>query len=1203
MAGTQNSISSLIAQFLRLQKNALEIINGLNEVATSTNETVSIQILDENGNPTNANIPSYGFVRNEIQRLDSNVQALAGLGANSSTVRNPDGTYSQIFKAQALRDPAPLRNLQVPSTFASKDNWFFESFLSPLLYVSVDVTGQIPDASDRILVKRVIANTTTESQKDFFDLNLKGKNNLSYDSFISQLTAAGIDYFTDEDIIQIPLRKLRYTGSFGVVSYYDDVVSTTDLNGQTVQSTRRNYKLTKITYTDTTTGVVDGKSLNVGDRISTSDGTIYLVTSVNIDESSVQLKRLSGYQPVQIGANTISIYSTDFGPRYVDVNVGYDERQGVFFKTIDDNFNVISSTWSTGIVFWSNELQTLNSSGQLQTLENFYLNQVADIGKVFLDMAKEKKIPAIQSVKPSAPVLDQTNFKVVQINKQLTDSIPSKTATQKISAKSTLKSEISSLDASINQAKLQLNAAKSISQTNTANQESVQTIQANLDSLVDQKSKKVQLYSSVVEDIKATLKDVSQIASTPKYRVRGFWDIPAPIVVPQTGSQNVIQFKVRYRYLSDSGSVQPNEQIQYKDSSGNTKTGTFSNWVEFLTPIRKKSYDASKGIYVWDTENTADGDVANINQLDIPISKGEQVEIQIASISEAGWPDNPATSDFSTSVTIGFPSDLAVDGLSDILDKNSEDAAVVKVQTDLQAQGLPQHLSEQFTENNVTYFHQANNIASGYFNSAGGVISLFDKINELQLQIKNIQNLITLGVGVMEVYLLDGISSLRVQAGQLIQLDAGFYNDIYTSADYGKIATKTYLIQISNNSATPVELSSIVPGGSNTQAPTTSYAEIEGYGTNLRYGGVPISYTTYPKSEVTSNTAIYQEAPFASAQTYGQFVYSRFKNLGFDRNLYLSDSQIPSFNDSYDYQGTVPSTQFFGVDGGVMPLNGSCLIPYDPEATPPSVSGATAASIWNGSYSGSTPVGGGVISEFCIHRSHPALNTGNTPEFIELVKPVYDNTVTGSIVYPYFRHALGFYADAILPEFYMQTQYRVPTVAPSATTQSADRLDSQYPDRMSFYADDEYLVGKYSCGSYLFLGVPETNFLNVDGFSAQSSRLVYEGPANSVNVPLIFQFRAADKLGYIGGWRKLGNLSNVTYAKTIGIDLKQKNRTIFSFDVAVTGKFRNSTLVAPNFGGQVTPPAGSSVNIINLATTGIQNAAQDVGNFIGGLFS
>ena len=131
MGGTQNTISSLVAQFLRLQKNSLEIINGLNEVAVSTNDTVSIEVLDEQGLPKNANIPSYGYLSGEIQRLNNNIKSLAGIGDASSTVRNADGTYSQVFKYQTLKEPPRLTNLSVPSTFGVKDNWFFESFLSP----------------------------------------------------------------------------------------------------------------------------------------------------------------------------------------------------------------------------------------------------------------------------------------------------------------------------------------------------------------------------------------------------------------------------------------------------------------------------------------------------------------------------------------------------------------------------------------------------------------------------------------------------------------------------------------------------------------------------------------------------------------------------------------------------------------------------------------------------------------------------------------------------------------------------------------------------------------------------------------------------------------------------------------------------------------------------------------------------------------
>ena len=435
---------------------------------------------------------------------------------------------------------------------------------------------------------------------------------------------------------------------------------------------------------------------------------------------------------------------------------------------------------------------------------------------------------------------------------------------------------------------------------------------------------------------------------------------------------------------------------------------------------------------------------------------------------------------------------------------------------------------------------------------------------------------------------MDGITSTPINKGQLISIDAGFYNSDYypNPADAGKIASKTYLIQLINNQQSPIELASLVPGGFTSQAPTTVYPELTGYGTNLKYGSVPIAYTNYAKSDVESNQAIFQALPYASTQVYSQFIYGRFKNVGFNRDLYLTDSQIAPFNEAYDYQGQSPAGNIFGLTGGILPYNGSCLIPYDPQNTPALVSGATSASVWLGTFSGITPLGGGVISEFCIATSHPAINAGVTGAYESFVKPSFDNTVVGGIAYPAFRHSLAFFADTNLVGHFSQLPYRTPTLAPGATADISERLDSDYPDRISFFSDDEHLVGKYSCGAYLFLGPPETNFLTVDGFTAQNGKRLFQGSSSAVNIPLVFQFRAADRLNYVGGYRKSGNISNITYVKIMGFDLQQRGQSIFSFDVAVRGQYRNSTLVGPNFGPQITPPAGSNINIIQVIPQG-----------------
>ena len=1190
MAGTNNTISSLIAQFLRLQSNSLEIINGLNEVATSNNESVSIQILDENGLPKTVNIPSYGYMNGEIQRLNNNVKSIAGLGENSATVRNSDGTYSQIYKSKTLKEPESPSGLEVPAAFKVKDNWFFESFLSPLLYVSINVTGKIPENSDRIVVKRIIANTQKEDQKNFFDLNLKGKNDITHDGFISALEGYGISYFTDEDIVSLPLKTVRYVGTFGVLNFIDDLVNQTDSQGNTFQVTVRNYKLTSLNYTDSTSTVTNGETLKNGDTLSTPDGTKYRITSVNISDSTVQLERVSGFQPVLLGTNSLSIAMADFGTRFADVNIGNDERQGIFFKSIDDDFNIVASTWSTGVTFWSSELQTTTTDGTVVDLSTYYKDSVSDFGKLFIGLAKENTVTAVEGLIPNIPSLTGDSFKVVQINKQVTDSTSVKTIDDKLKLKTSIKSEIDSIDQALQQTKLQINNLNS-GRVNGNNSnfstftDQKSSLENNIKTLTEERSKKSELYASLVSEVSTLTKDVPQLLEKPKYRVRGFWPIPDP-KTSGTTNQEVIQFLVRYRYLSDSGASQPSDQIEYTDKDGLKKNAAFSNWVEYKTPERKKIYDNSKGIYVWATEDPSNANSVNINQLDIPITKGEKVEIQIASISEAGWPQNPLTSDFSPSVIVSFPDSLSVNGASDTLIKNNEDSAVVKVQQSLNSQGLPQHLSEQFTDGNVIYYHNSSNIASGFFSAGGSVISLFEKITDLQNQIEVLKSQITNTKGILEVYIVDSTNQkIKVSKGSLISLNAGFYDGIFSSplgGDAGKIASTTYNIQLFNSQTTAVELASTMPGGLSLKVPNViSSTSPVGYNENLRYGQCPISISrSFTIDQVENNTSFRQVSPFASSSSYSQYVYPRFKSVGLNEILYCAvDNNAPildspsaptipgaftsGYDPTYDYSGSLQTN--FSVSG-TYPQNGTSLIPYNPADTPAISAGATSSGVWVGTFSGTTggtPNGGGQISEFCISTSHPYLleigSSYNYTNYDELVKPYASDTK----VYPPFRHTQTFWGDTSLSDSKIQQGYRDPITFSTGPT--ADREDRMYADKLGFSPNDEYLIGKFSCGAYLFLSPVDAAFVQVPGRSALSTISLESGESNAINIPLIFQFRAVDKLAYIGGFRKSGNLSNVTYSKKIGIDIQIKNDDVFSFDVQVTGSYKNETLVSPNF--------------------------------------
>jgi hypothetical protein len=1165
MSNTKNSFSSLIAQFLRLQKNSLEIINKLNDVATSSKDSVEIEFLMDNNTSENIQIPSYGFLKSEINRIDKNVLALSGLEDTTANIRKSDGTVSKIYQANILKDPTSPGSLQVPGTFQARNNWFFESFLNPLLYISIDVENQIPENSEKVYVKRIIANAQTDVQKAYFDTNLKGRNDITDSDYTASLMSQGIQYFTDEQINELELRTIRYIGSFGVLRIFDEETQVTE-NGITSTNTVRKYKINTLKYTDTLATSSDSRTLTKGDTLITSGGTKYEITSIDTTNQTIVLKRLFGFDAIQLGDNSLTIYSNVLSNRTVDVNVGFDERQAVFIKSIDGDFNVASSKYSPGVCFLSNELQ-INTSDGVKTLSEFYSSQVSDFSKIFISSAKENVIPAVYGQTPSAPVVSPGNFKVVKVNAQITDSKESVDFKDKIKIKTSLKNEVGSIDRSIDQTRKQLSELTTTSTGKTPTAE-YKKLNDKIASLSKDKAIRTDLLATTITEINNLTITTPELTEAPKYRVRGFWPIPEPIIDSKTGEQNIVQFNVRYRYLSLTGNSNGTTQIDYVDNNGVQKTGQFTNWTQFTSDLRKKVYDSNTGTYVWQIEDVSDANTVNINQLDIAITKGEKVEIQVQSISEAGWPTNPLTSDWSTSAIVEFPANLVVSvDNGAFVAQNSMDQAVVKVQADLQAKGLDQHLSTQFTSGDKFYAHNSTTIASGFFDGGGKALDLFQKLTQIDNELQSLRALIAKAKGTLGVYIRSGGTSNKINPGSTVNLFAGYYDqliDLSNPSNKGKIATVIYYLELRNEAATPLELSSLIPGGQGVKAPISISGQND-YNNNRKYGETPIQLSGVNSANVLVGTpptpgAFIQASGYQSANAYSQFVYTRYKSVGLDEDLYFT----PPTGLVWDISiGTLDA-------GSQLPINNyGILMPFEQPGAP--AGAGVNPNIWNGAYTASPiPDGNGFLNEFCVHISHPDINDGSATSFFNLVRPSVASG-PGTMSYPAFRHALGFEVDTNITSSITSSSQSLSTQqleyygANPGSTFNAINGDDAYPNKLGFLDSDEFLCGKYSCGSYLFIAPTSHTAVQIEGSTQLAKKTLEFGQENAITVPLIFQMRAQDKLGFIGGWRSAGNLKNITYSKKIGIDIQVKNEDLFSFDVLVTGSYTKTSLVSPAY--------------------------------------
>lgn len=1133
LPSTNNSLTQFLAQLLRIQKNSMEIVGKLSEVTNSDSNAIIINLENERGETQTYEVPGIGFIQNQIDRIDKNFNSLIGQDGRDVIVRMPDGSFKKIFQSTLFKEPDRIGSLLVPSTFGKKNNWFFESFLNPLLYVSFDITRYVQYDTQQVAYKRLILNCDTDEKKQYFDTSIKGKNDLDYNDFLNTLFARQITYFVDEDITSLPVSIPRFEGSFDVTSYKDETIPIIQPNGTTVQSKVRKYQLNTLKYTDNLQNFKNTQILNIGDKLTVGTASQYEVTSVDTSTNTVIVKITSGTEAVPIGVGAFKIAVNAFAIKEIQINVGFDEREVIFVKPIDRSTNLTTRDFSPGAAFYTNELVITTSNGNV-TLENYYKQEVMDFGSSILTLAKEGSIPAVYGEIPDPPRLEAANFQVLLLNSQKFDTDVIKNLKNKISQKTSVASEISQLEVSIDKKKQELNTSTFNSDTER------QGVQNQLENLIREKTAKSNLYASIIKDLSTTAKNLPPELASPKYRVRGFFPIPQPKPSPKTLEQEVIAFMISYRYLKVDGTAPGTDQLDFVDNTGETVRGYFSNWEEHQTKIRQKVYDPNLGIYVWQRENIQDADAVNINQLDIPVSSGEQVEIRVKSLSEAGWPTNPLTSEWSTPVTIAFPESLSSDEevLASLSSSLSEETRV-NFNQDLAARGVDIHLSTSFVQKDQYFAHPSDSIASGFYTPEGATINLYQKLIDMESQIASLQAIVQRVKGKLQVYVVDPSGEKYLIANNsTLELFAGYYLDAVNSLpapqQKGAIITSAYQLIIENDSVTPLQLVSNFPGGLDTGLPVSAtVTNNTDYTTSRKYDIVPISLSALEASR-TSNDKAFQSAPFQSAQQLSQYVYCRYTDIGLKNSLYNLDS----------------------AGNGVI---------QDNTLYAQASAGGSNSFIWDGTYSGTAPDGNGVSSSFCVHTLHPDLNDGNTLTLSQLNEPAGAGT-TSPAVYPKLVQSYYFNLSASDTNGKVQVEYR-------PTDVTAANVKEHYPLKMGFYTNDRYLIGNETCGSYLFLSPASYADLLVDGTDYRAVREVENGTSNQITIPIIFQYRMTDFFGdgTSGRGRVAGSSSlvrNLSFTKKIGIDIAVKDESLFSFDVQVSAKYKvdspSQTAISPS---------------------------------------
>lgn len=1173
MTKIKNSLSTYLEQAMVMTGNSLETVNKISDAISSSEDSVKLILTDPNDPKQTVEyiIPSFGYLKSEIDRLSASLATITNItdGAGSR-IRLSDGSYRKIIASKVPSEAPTITTVDNITNFNFKSNWFFEDMLNPSLYVTWDMSSQISPETERVMIQRFILRCDTQNKVDVFNSMLKGRNDIDYKEFLNILLNNRIKYTLDDEIKDLPPRARRYFGTFSVIR----IEMEKDLNGNNV----KRYILDSLEFTDSRSGFENTRLLTVGDFVevnSTPTTTRYEVIFVESSENKIGLKCIEGCEGVRIGANTLKISASQDTLVSADIPVGFDEREVIFVKAIDPDSNIPSNKWSPGVGFYTNELTYVDPDGVVQTLQKFYQKNVVDFGQVLLSYATDYYPSIREGIIPNTPVLNYSggegDFKIVQINTQLTETTDAATFRSLVSDKVKVQSELDNIANEIAKQKELIQTTQYVSTNDKLK------AQTTLKTLIDNQSIMASNYNSIVNNIKARYE--SGNVSLPKYRVRGFWDIPDSKVSPSSGEQKIIRFKIRYRYLSEYGNANREEEFTY--TSGNaTVTGRFSNWNEIETKLRGR-VKTSTG-WEWEKIDTSDPDQVNINQLDIPINPGEQVEIQVKSVSEAGWPSNPMESDWSDPIVVAFSdfAELQADDLSEVIEQNRVDAAVANVTK--MFSGNAAHMASSFYTNDKYFAHTAESITSGFLTPEQTPITLYDKLQDLQNQLTMIIEQINGTVGNITVNLIDSSDEEKIYTlneGGTTYINAGDYlsavNNLTEDKRKGAIITKTYYLDISTDAQSGLFLLSKIIGDRTSMCPNTvtdrnknivtetdpykdgnDYSNYDNvitptstsgsyYYEQGRYDLVPINLTNPDLLDFhIGSPSMYQ-----SAQCRGQFIYSRFRNIGdtFDMYANCGENKWPRLQyDAGFLDGEVSypkreAEASMGLDG-LSDINRELLDEYN------------------------TLTGSDI--EYFNENMCMILNrlpkTWTKPD--TATKTVLDNTKT---VVRLSRARNSDDNVAVLNDSVRRLSGRLSRLATNTSSYTiVPKIQCAYgftdlgkilENELSFDSDptfvtthkigyedrDRYAKGQTTCNSFLFLSPVNHSEIQVDGDTLESSKKLKAG--ETLRVPLIYQYRMTDynsneddKVGLIFGKYSSENnieVSKTKYANIIGIDI------------------------------------------------------------------
>ena len=878
------SLKDYYANIQTMYINAVNMMTAINQSLTSSSSKVFVSLVNNDGNVYDTvQLPSLLYLENKLEELQNNFDTLFNITKSGEAWFEKSSDMFNLKLVKSSTAPlAPVINETNALQASITDNNFLKDLVSPKTYLKVRIDN-LPENTEKMFMKKFVFNDVST----FIGLRDGGyKTYEEFKSFLYNLRK-GVEYDEYDSIIDLPVKNDKYNSSFTI----EDIPQDGDIDNPRIDnassSSRLTYdlKLNTLLYHDAEDSAIE-YTLKKGDRLCLANtSTIYKVKDVDIITSIVTIEEEIGHtQLTSTDKNSemiLQIFNESYKENFVRVPLEENQHIAIFLGIMHNNVRSMLSDAIivdlAGVMMYDeNGTKILDQYGNHMNYVEYYDKYCTNIGDLILGLT-ESAYPQLSNftndvlytVQNSDSIKDLVNMsinttdilQVVPINKHLIDTTTTEEIINLHTQKSELNSQLSTLQENID------NVYSTLVNTDFSQEVDItqESLKGQLQEYYTRRITLQKQLNAVINNINAISTDVTIAKEETKFRIRGVTDPKQLEDYLDTFAGNdfkVIGLECEYKYksiLKDTTSVM------------NINSNLFTDWNRIDNIDRQRKLVFNSSLSSFHTEFVDYSSTQNIikwNQIDIPITKGEDVIIRIRYKYNVGQPFINIYSPRSYEIVMEFPTEY-LDNIevASIFETNEEDSISARFNEALINEGYQEHINNALTVNNNTFYHMPENIYSGFNTQENNMISLKDKLTEMSIDIENTKTLVENELNKKyQIYLNYDEGNVQLFSGNVNKVN--IYNNDHINDSFVK---KQMNLIIKNTGDVNVRFYSIFPG--NTDIPLI-LSNNEFYEKYIQH---------YERVPIYDNGML-------SLQSLGQWIYFRQDNPYTGQLIYNADS-------------------------------------------------------------------------------------------------------------------------------------------------------------------------------------------------------------------------------------------------------------------------------------------------------------------------